>query len=105
MLPVLTAKAMMTIDPVDYPAVLRTLAQAEKLTPTDADVFYLRGRVYEATGQTREAVAALQKTIELRPMDPAPYYQLGLAYRKLGQTELAQQTLARMQHVKQVAAK
>ena len=105
MLQVLTAKAMMSIEPTDYPAVLRTLAQAEKRAPNDMDVFYLRGKAYAALGNNREAVTAFQRAIEIRPMDPSPYYQLGLTYRKLGQTELARQTLARMQHVKQAGAK
>jgi tetratricopeptide (TPR) repeat protein len=101
MVQVLTARAMLNTDPVDYPAVLRTLAQAEKTTPNDADIFYLRGKAYVATGRAEEAVAAFQRAIELRPMDPSPYYQLGLVYRKLGQLDLARQTLSRMEHVKQ----
>ena len=42
---VLIARAMMTMDPVDYPAVLAELARAEKSTPADADIFYIRGKV------------------------------------------------------------
>jgi tetratricopeptide (TPR) repeat protein len=103
MVHVLTARAMLNVDPVDYRAVLRTLAQAEKSTPNDADIFYLRGKAYVATGRSEEAVAAFQRAIELRPMDPSPYYQLGLVYRKLGQVDLARQTLSRMEHVKQAA--
>jgi protein O-GlcNAc transferase len=103
MVHVLSARAMLNVDPVDYPAVLRTLAQAEKSTPNDADIFYLRGKAYVATGRSEEAVAAFQRAIELRPMDPSPYYQLGLVYSKLGQVELARQTLSRMAHVKQAA--
>lgn len=104
MVRVLTARAMLTATPVDYPAILRTLEQAEKSTPNDPDIFYLRGRAYADTGRAREAVAAFQRAIELRPMDPGPYYQLGLAYGKLGQPELARQAFSRMQHVKQAAA-
>jgi len=103
MVKVLAAKAMLSLDPVDYPAVLKTLAEAEKSSPQDADVFYLRGRAYAATGRGREAVAAFQRAIELRPMDPAPYYQLGLTWRKLGQESLSREALNRMQHVKQAA--
>ena len=51
MVGVLTARAMMTLDPVDYPAVLRVLAQAEKSCARPMpDVFYLRGRAYAALG-------------------------------------------------------
>jgi tetratricopeptide (TPR) repeat protein len=101
MVQVLTAKAMMTMDPVDYPSVLLVLAQAEKSTPNDADIHYLRGRAYAATGRGKEAVVAFQRAIELRPMDPSPYYQLGLAYRKLGRADLAREAFSRMEHVKQ----
>src|SRR5437667_12093151 len=102
MIGVLTARAMMNQDPVDYPTVLRVLAQAEKTAPGDADIFYLRGKAYAATGRSQEAIAALRRAIELRPMDPAPYYQLGLTYRKAGQVELSRQVLSRMEHVKKV---
>jgi tetratricopeptide (TPR) repeat protein len=100
MLHVLTAKAMTMIDPPDYPAVLAELAQAEKRTPNDADIFYLRGKSYVAMNRLREAVPALQRAIELAPLDPGPYYQLGLAYRKLGQADAARQILDRMQYIK-----
>jgi len=103
MVGVLTARAMMTQDPVDYPAVLRILAQAERSSPGDAEIFYLRGRAYAAIDRNQEAIAALRRAIELRPMDPAPYYQLGLAYRKAGQAELSRQILSRMEHVKKAA--
>jgi tetratricopeptide (TPR) repeat protein len=98
---VLTAKAMMTVEPVDYPGVLQVLTQAARSTPNDADIFYLRGKAYAATGKDQEAIAAYQRSIELGPMNPSPYYQLGLTYTKLGKTDLARQAFNRMQHVKQ----
>ena len=103
MIHMLAAQAMLStpsMDPVDYPKVLEELAQAEKSTPEDPDIFYLRGKVYAATRRYREAVAALKRSIELRPMEPGPYYQLGLLYRKLGQTQLAREVLDRMEHMK-----
>jgi Flp pilus assembly protein TadD len=103
MVQVLTACAMLTLDPVDYPGVLRTLAQSEKSTPNDADIFYLLSKAYVATDHAEDAVVAFQRAIELRPMDPRPYYQVGLVYSKLGQVELSRQTLSRMAHVKQAA--
>jgi tetratricopeptide (TPR) repeat protein len=105
MVNVLIARAMMTMDPVDYPAVLAELARAEKSTPSDADIFYIRGKVLVALNRYQEAVNALRRAIVLRPMDPSPYYQLGLTYRKLGQSDLARQILDRMQHLKNGATK
>ena len=100
MLHTLTARAMMTMPTVDYPGVLSELAQAEKRTPNDPEVAYLRGKAYVGMNRDQDAVAALKRAIELAPLDPGPYYQLGLAYRRLGQTELSRQTLGRMQHMK-----
>jgi Flp pilus assembly protein TadD len=70
----------------------------------DAEVFYLRGRIYLAINRNDEAVAALRRAIELRPMDPSPYYQLGRLYEKLGQLHMAKDTFARMQYVKSNAS-
>jgi tetratricopeptide (TPR) repeat protein len=103
MLHVLTARAMLMIDPADHPAVLAELVQAEKRTPNDAEIFYLRGKCYLAMNQPREAVAALEHAIELAPLDPGPYYQLAMTYRRLGQTEAARRILDRMQFLKQPA--
>jgi tetratricopeptide (TPR) repeat protein len=104
MVHVLTARAMLTVDPLDAPGILAELALAEKKAPRDADVFYLRGKVYIAMNRYPDALIALKRAIELRPMDPAPYYQLGLTYRKLGRSELARETLERMQHLKETPA-
>jgi tetratricopeptide (TPR) repeat protein len=101
MIHVLTARAMMAVEPADYPAVLHELAQAEKVTPNDADIFYLRGKVHAAMNLYQNAVADLQRAIELRPMDPAAYYQLGLVYGKLGRADLARPAMDRMQHLKE----
>ena len=100
MIHVLTAQALMRIDPIDYPKVLEALARAEKRTPNDPDIFFLRGKVYAATNRGQEAVAAFKRAIELRPMEPGPYYQLGLMYGKLGQKQLAREALDRMEHMK-----
>ena len=100
MLRVLIAQAMMRMATVDYPAVLAELTEAEKRTPNDAQIYYLRGKAYSAMNRNQDAAVALKRAIELAPMDPTPYYQLGLTYRKLGQNELARQVLDRMQHLK-----
>lgn len=96
MVHVLTAEAMLRMDPVNYDAVLQELAKAEKTAPADADIFYLRGKAYIATNRLSEAVTALKRSIELRPTDAGPYYQLGLTYRKLGKVELAREMLHRV---------
>jgi tetratricopeptide (TPR) repeat protein len=104
MVHVLAARAMMNVELVNAPAVLSELSKAEKITPGDADIFYLRGKAYETMHRYMDAVAAYEHAIVLRPLDPAPYYRLGLAYRNLGQMDLSRQILDRMQHVKQPPA-
>jgi len=104
MVHILRAQAMLRMDPVDYNAVLQELARAEKATPNDADIFYLRGKAYIAQNRLPEAITALKRAIELRPMDSGAYYQLGLTYRKLGRTELAREMLQRVEYLKQAPA-
>jgi tetratricopeptide (TPR) repeat protein len=101
MVHVLTAQVMLRMDPVDYNGVLQELARAEKATPNDADVFYLRGKAYIAQNRLSEAITALKRAIELRPVDSGAYYQLGLTYRKLGRAELAREMLQRVEYLKQ----
>lgn len=99
MIHVLIARAFMNQARPDYAQVLRELALAEKQSPLDADVFYLRGRVYAAQGQFAQAVPALSRAIELRPLDASPYYQLARAYQKLGKPALAQQQFERLRYL------
>jgi predicted Zn-dependent protease len=58
MVHILTARAMMTMDPVDPPGVMAELAQAEKGTPGDPDIFYIRGKVYIAPTRMRSSLKA-----------------------------------------------
>jgi len=104
MIHLLIARAMLNPDRADYAKVLDELSLAEKSAPSDADVLYLRGKVYAAMSRYEEAAAALEHAIELNPMDPSPYYQLALVYKKLGKAEQARQALGRMQVVKQNGA-
>ena len=104
MIHVLTAKALLSAPEPDYAQVLAELAQAETATPTDADVYYLRGKALLATQHYEDAVAPLKRAIALQPTEPSPYYQLGIAYRKLGQTALAKQQMDRMQFLKNTGA-
>jgi tetratricopeptide (TPR) repeat protein len=96
----LLARALMNLEPVDYAGTLDELTLAERASAPDAELFYLRGKVYLATNHSGDAAAALERAIELGPMDPSPYYQLGRLYEKLGQPQRAKDTFARMQYLK-----
>jgi tetratricopeptide (TPR) repeat protein len=103
MIHLLIARAILNQDRADYTKALDELSLAEKSASSDAEVLYLRGKLYAAMNRYEEAAAALERAIELNPMDPSPYYQLAMVYQKLGKGEQARRTLARMQVVKQNA--
>ena len=91
---------MLDEESIDYAGVLRELHQAEKVSPDDSAVYYLRGKAFIALHQYLQAIAALRRAIELQPTDSSAYYQLGLAYRKSGQTELAKEQFDRVHFLK-----
>ena len=105
MLHVLRAQAMRTMESPDYRQILQELATAEKSTPNDADIFYLRGKTYIDLNQYPEAIAALERAIELRPLDPGAYYQLGLLFRKTGNTSLAREMMERFEYLQPAAGR
>ena len=100
MLHVVIAQSMLDEEKIDYARVLQELAAAEKASPDDYDIHYLRGKVFLATGRYVQALPSLWHAIELRPTEPGAYYQLGLAYRKLGQPDLAMEQFARLEFLK-----
>jgi tetratricopeptide (TPR) repeat protein len=105
MIHVLIARAMLASARADYSKVLDELAEAEKNAPVDADVFYLRGKVYTAMNRYNDAVAALRRSIELRPMETGPYYQLARIYQKLGDTNLAAEQFQRVKYLENTSTK
>jgi tetratricopeptide (TPR) repeat protein len=103
MIHVMIAQSMLAESSIAYPAILEELAQAEKISPLDPEIYYLRGKIYNVVNQYREATDALRHAIELRPTDPGYYYQLGLVYEHLGQSSLAREQFERMEHLKTVS--
>ncbi len=99
MIGVMIARAMLNADSPDYGKALIELAQAEKKTPSDADIFYLRGKIFTQMNLNEEAAAQLRHAIDLRPMEPGPYYQLARLYQKLGKPELAKQEFDRLKYL------
>jgi tetratricopeptide (TPR) repeat protein len=104
MVHLMKAQSMLAEEAVDYPGVLEELALAEKASPTDYDVFVLRGKVYVSMEKYDEAVAAFRHAIELRPAEAGAYYQLGQAYRKSGRFALAKEQFDAVEYLKTQAA-
>jgi tetratricopeptide (TPR) repeat protein len=105
MIHVLIARAMLATAHIDYAKILDELSQAEKSSPLDPDVFYLRGKAYIAMNRYDEAVAALRRSIELRPMETGPYYQLARIYQKLGKANLAAEQFQRVKYLESAPTK
>ncbi len=100
MVHVAIAESMLAENPVNHQGVLDELAKAEKISPADYELCYLRGKVYVLLGKYKEAITTLRRAVDLRPVEPTAYYQLGLAYYRSGQAELAKEMMDRMQYVK-----
>ena len=102
MVQVLMARAMMTMYPVDYPAVLRTLARPRRARRGMRihSIFAAKRMRRPVTRRKRCGVPARDRASS---HGSGPVLPAGLTYRKLGQAELARQTLSRMEHVKQAA--
>ncbi|HLN04338.1 MAG TPA: tetratricopeptide repeat protein [Bryobacteraceae bacterium] len=94
------AQSLLNDEPVDAPRVSEELALADKTSPDDYDVWYLRGKVCLRMNKVPEAIASLRRAIELRPADSSAYYQLALAYRKSGQATLAKRQFEIVEYLK-----
>jgi tetratricopeptide (TPR) repeat protein len=73
------------IDSSYYAQALNAIKTAATLAPTDPDVFYNLGVLYGQTGDLKNAILYLQKTIQLKPdyKGGQAYYALGIFYRQL----------------------
>jgi len=100
MLHLVIAQSMLDEPSVDYSGVLDELARAERASPADYDIYYLRGKAFLSMDKYQQAIAALRRAIELRPAEAGAYYQLGLAYRRSGQAALAKEQFARVEYLK-----
>ena len=105
MIHVLTARAMLNGSAPNYPDVLEELSMAAKDAPNDPDVYFLRGKTYAAVGRYEQALACLQRSIELRPTEPSAYYQLARLYQKLGKSDLAKEQFERVKDLENAGKK
>jgi tetratricopeptide (TPR) repeat protein len=69
MIHLLIARAMMNLPSPANDAVLLELQQAENNSPSDSEIFYLRGKVSVTAKRYDDAIAAFRRSIELQPND------------------------------------
>jgi predicted Zn-dependent protease len=103
MLPVMLAQSLINEGPSGYAEALAELNRAEKATPTDSDIYYLRGKVFLSMGKLDEAEAQLRRAIEMQPASPGFYYQLALVYQRMGKEALALQQIERKNHLERAS--
>jgi Flp pilus assembly protein TadD len=73
----------------DYDGALNHLRQTERQYPRDRVTTNQIGRILFLERRYKEAVAALEKTLDVDPEDVQAHYNLMLCYRGLGQPEKA----------------
>ena len=100
MIDVMLAQAYLKQEPVDYSKALDMLERAEKTSPLDPDIYYLRGKIYAEQGRLEDAIPPLRRAIALAPTAATSYYQLGLVYRKLNRPADAAQEFERFNFFK-----
>ena len=104
MIDVMIAQSILKENEPDNARALGRLAHAEKISPSDPDIYYLRGKIFAALGNYQQAVEAFRRAIALAPTAANSYYQLGLAYQKLGQPGLAKEQFDRMAELRTFTA-
>ena len=78
----------------DYEAAQREYREAERANPQNGQLLLEMGKLLLAQGDTKAALARLQKAAEYMPGASAVHYQLGLVYGRLGEKEKAEQHLS-----------
>jgi tetratricopeptide (TPR) repeat protein len=74
----------------DYDGAIRSLQETARQYPRDRVTSNQLGRILFLERRYGEAVAELQKTLDVDPEDLQAHYSLMLCYRGLGQTEKAE---------------
>jgi len=99
MLAIMLAQSLIDEGASGYELALEELNRAEKATPADADIYFLRSKVFLSMGRLDESEAQLRRAIELRPSSPGFHYQLALVYQRMGKEVLALHEIEKKNHL------
>lgn len=94
-------KAMEAYGKQSYTQALNLLSQAEKLSPSEASIYYYRGLVYNDQKKYSAAITQYKKALSFDSTLDDTHYALGIAYENNKQTALAKQSF--QTYVKQKA--
>ena len=84
---------------------VKTLEQAVRFSPQDAESHYQLGLAYNGMGKLTNALAELGATVRLEPGHVLAWYNLGLAQNQLGQTAAAITSLSHAESLAPAEAK
>jgi tetratricopeptide (TPR) repeat protein len=80
---------------------LALLESAQRMNPQSAEVFYVRGKVFQKLGREADAEAALQRSVQNDAKFPDSHYLLGRIYLKQGRKLESQREMEIFQGLKE----
>ena len=86
---VLLSLAQSQYDTGNFDACRKTLDEAEKVNPSNAQIYALSGKLHLEQGKLESAVNDLREAQRLAPADPQPDYLLGVIYERWQQPQRA----------------
>jgi tetratricopeptide (TPR) repeat protein len=90
-----TVHARLLIQEGDKQQAGQILQTFLKQSPDDSEALILLGTLFVAEERFDEAIATLNKAIQVSPAEEQAYYQLGQAYARSGQSDRADELLAK----------
>ncbi len=82
-------KATQPINPYTNESVFEEVKKKLKDNPSDVDLWYHLGDLYDRSGMYAEAIEAFKKVVELKPDMGYAYFKMGTAYNRIDRPEEA----------------
>lgn len=82
-------KTTQRINPYTNESVFEEVKKKLKENPSDAELWYHLGDLYDRSGMYKEAIEAFKKVVELKPDKGYAYFKMGTAYDRLDKPEEA----------------
>ena len=83
----------------DLEAAVNAFKELTHIYPDYIEGFLGLGHAYERLSQYDEAIAAIQKAIEINPKDPLAYTSLSVCYQRKGMIQEAEDAMAKSQQL------